>query len=153
MKNLWIILLSFLVFSCSKPNAVVSPKLTSKDVKGRYELVKIDNRPTCCNAGGSIITKFENTYSITMNDNTITEFEGGIEINKFNYEVKTELIYDKETVILNILNFKPTEKTIFQTLGWFQKFLYTKDGNNLILGVRWGKEGELTNYYFQKKDN
>jgi hypothetical protein len=132
-------------------HTIIKPFNINGGLVGRFELVKIYNHATCCNGGESTISEFEKINTIVIDEKTITEFEGDVEINKFNYEKKIELIADKETAVLNIKNLNTTNKTIFQTIGWMQKFLLSEKDNYLILGVRWGKEGELTDYYFQQK--
>ena len=151
MKFFGFILLVFIFFSCTNVQTVIKPFNINGSVVGKYELVKIYNHATCCNGGESTISAFEKVNTIVIDGNTITEFEENIEINKFNYEKKVELIAEKETAVLNIKNLNTANKTIFQTIGWMQKLLLSEKDKYLILGVRWGKEGELTDYYFQQK--
>lgn len=148
MKNFAIIILIFVAFSCTKSKNSINP---SESLVGKYELVKIYNHPTCCNGGESTIKDFLTTNTIEINETSITEFEGNEKINTFDYEKKVEIIADKETTVLNILNLNSVNKTTFQTIGWMKKLLVSTSDKYLILGVKWGKEGELTDYYFQKK--
>lgn len=148
MKNFAIIILILTAFSCTKSKTSVNP---NENLVGKYELVKIYNHPTCCNGGESTIKDFSTTNTIVINETSITEFEENKEINRFDYEKKVESIADRETTVLNILNLNSANKTTFQTIGWMKKLLVSRSDKYLILGVRWGKEGELTDYYFQKK--
>ncbi len=151
MKNFGFIILVFIAFSCTNSHKIIKPLNINGNLVGKYELVKIYNHATCCNGGESTVSKFEKIKTIVIDEKTITEFEGDAEINKFFYEKKVELIADKETMVLNILNLNNANETIFQTIGWMQKLLVSENDKYLILGVKWGKEGELTDYYFQQK--
>jgi hypothetical protein len=149
MKGFWFIFIVFASFSCT--NFQIVKPLNINSLSGEYELVKIYNHATCCNGGESTLSEFEQVNTIVIDETTITEFEENTEINKFSYEKKTELIVDKEATVLNILNLNNANKTIFQTIGWMQKLIVSENDNYLILSVRWGKEGELTDYYFRQK--
>jgi hypothetical protein len=149
MKSFWYIIIVLAMFSCT--NSQLVKPLNINSLTGKYELVKIYNHATCCNGGESTVSEFEKVNSIQIDENSITEFDENTQINKFSYEKKTELIADKEATVLNILNLNNANKTIFQTIGWMQKLIVSEKDNYLILSVRWGKEGELTDYYFKQK--